>query len=66
MRKKIVAGNWKMNKNVHETKALIEGLKKQKQTSEARVIVFPSFVCLTTAVNGVCLLYTSPSPRDRG
>ena len=53
MRKKIVAGNWKMNKNVHETKALIEGLKKQKQTSEARVIIFPSFVCLTTAVNGV-------------
>jgi len=27
MRKKIVAGNWKMNKTIEEAVALVEGLK---------------------------------------
>lgn len=49
MRRNIVAGNWKMNKNIQETKALIQALKAQKKNSEARVIIFPSFVCLSTA-----------------
>lgn len=53
MGKKIVAGNWKMNKNIQETKILIEDLKKQTQTSDARVIIFPSFVCLSTAADAV-------------
>ena len=51
MRRKIVAGNWKMNKNIHETKALIQDLINEKQTSEAEVIVFPSFVNLCSAVD---------------
>lgn len=53
MGKKIVAGNWKMNKNIQETVALIEDLKKETQTSDARVIIFPSFVCLATASEAV-------------
>lgn len=51
MRQKVVAGNWKMNKNISETKELIEGLKAQKNTSGARVIITPSFINLTTAVD---------------
>ena len=50
MRQKIVAGNWKMNKNIAETKSLISDLKSQNKTSSARVIITPSFVNLTTAV----------------
>ena len=53
MRKNIVAGNWKMNKNIQETKALIKELKAKEQTSKARVIIFPSFVCLSTAAEEV-------------
>lgn len=50
MRNKIVAGNWKMNKNLLETKKLISDLKNEPKTSEVRVIVFPSFVNLCGAV----------------
>jgi len=39
-----------MNKNVTETKSLIADLKAQTNTSGARVIITPSFVNLTTAV----------------
>ncbi len=53
MRQKIVAGNWKMNKNIAETKSLIADLKAQTNTSGARVIITPSFVNLTTAVEAV-------------
>lgn len=53
MRSKIVAGNWKMNNNGKETKALIKGLRKSiKKLSldNTRVIVAPTFVNLTTAI----------------
>ncbi len=53
MRTKIVAGNWKMNNNLDETKKLIKGLKKSiKKTSlgKTRVIVAPTFVNLYSAV----------------
>lgn len=50
MRQKIVAGNWKMNKNVAEAKSLIADLKSQTNTSGARVIITPSFVNLINAV----------------
>jgi len=39
-----------MNKNVVEAKSLIADLKAQTNTSGARVIITPSFVNLTTAV----------------
>ncbi|MEX6627318.1 triose-phosphate isomerase [Tenacibaculum pacificus] len=53
MRKKIVAGNWKMNKNLDETKRLIKQIKKgtgKKVGKDTRVIIAPSFVNLNTAV----------------
>ncbi|MGG8495700.1 triose-phosphate isomerase [Tenacibaculum sp. TC6] len=53
MRKNIVAGNWKMNKNLTEAKELIKeikkGLKKEKVKGK-RVIIAPSFVNLNSAV----------------
>lgn len=53
MRQKIVAGNWKMNKNLDEAKELIEGIKKEVKTGleeGTRVIIAPSFVNLQSAV----------------
>jgi triosephosphate isomerase len=46
MRKKIVAGNWKMNKNREETSQLISELKTAIPKSEAEVIISPTFVNL--------------------
>ncbi|MBG6131024.1 triosephosphate isomerase [Aquimarina sp. EL_43] len=50
MRKKIVAGNWKMNKNLAETKTLLSELTtKLKASSEAKIIVAPTFTNLYSA-----------------
>lgn len=46
MRKNIVAGNWKMNNDLPQTEALITDLKKQKQTSDAEVMIAPTFTNL--------------------
>lgn len=46
MRKQIVAGNWKMNSNISETEVLISNLKKQVKTSQAEVMIAPTFVNL--------------------
>ena len=43
MRKKVIAGNWKMNKDVFETAELIEGLKESIKTSGTEVIVCPPY-----------------------
>ena len=54
MRQKIVAGNWKMNNDKGESKALIEGIKTEIENlplENTRVIVAPSFVNLESAVN---------------
>jgi len=53
MRKKIVAGNWKMNNDSDESKQLIKGIKKAIQDQifvNTRVIVAPTFVNLRSAV----------------
>lgn len=51
MRQKIVAGNWKMNKNAEETEDLLNGLiEALPQDVEARIIVAPTFVNLASAV----------------
>lgn len=50
MRKQIVAGNWKMNNNLAETRDLISDLAKQSKTSNAEVMIAPTFVCLGTAL----------------
>lgn len=47
MRKKIVAGNWKMNKNLSETKTLLSELStKVKGSENTEVIVTPPFTNL--------------------
>ena len=51
MRTRIVAGNWKMNKNLEETGALLSELSAKLPDTNAEVIVAPTFVNLPTAVN---------------
>ncbi len=51
MRTKIVAGNWKMNKNLEETEALLGELAAKLPDTDAEVIVAPTFVNLATAVH---------------
>ena len=51
MRQKIVAGNWKMNKNSEETEDLLNDLiDKLPSDVEAQIIVAPTFVNLSSAV----------------
>ncbi|WP_222984787.1 triose-phosphate isomerase [Flagellimonas meishanensis] len=49
MRTKIVAGNWKMNKNLEETEALLSELSAKIPDTDAHVIVAPTFVNLEAA-----------------
>ncbi|WP_298472883.1 triose-phosphate isomerase [uncultured Maribacter sp.] len=49
MRSKIVAGNWKMNKNLAETEALLTELSAKLPDTTAEVMVAPNFVNLVTA-----------------
>ena len=51
MRQKIVAGNWKMNKNAGQTQELITELLQKLPHTEAKVIIAPTFVNLAQAVN---------------
>ncbi|PSG86379.1 triose-phosphate isomerase [Aurantibacter aestuarii] len=49
MRKHIVAGNWKMNNNLAQTQDLITALKHQNISSDAEVMIAPSFTNLYSA-----------------
>ncbi|WP_375325142.1 triose-phosphate isomerase [Flagellimonas sp. GZD32] len=49
MRTKIVAGNWKMNKNLKETEALLTELSAKLPDTNATVVVAPTFVNLQAA-----------------
>lgn len=54
MRHKIVAGNWKMNKNAEETEDLLNALIDQLPVDkEVEIIVAPTFVNLASAVEHV-------------
>lgn len=46
MRKHIVAGNWKMNNDLPQTETLLSDLKKQVKTSDAEVMIAPTFTNL--------------------
>ncbi len=50
MRKNIVAGNWKMHKNQKETVALLEEIITKKIDTTTEIIVAPTFVNLSKAV----------------
>jgi len=49
MRNKVIAGNWKMNKDVFEIADLINGLKKSSVPKNVEVIVCPPFTSLVIA-----------------
>lgn len=52
MRTKIVAGNWKMNKNSEETEDLLNDLiDRLPEDKEVQVIVAPTFINLASAVD---------------
>ncbi len=52
MRTKIVAGNWKMNKNSEETEDLLNDLiDKLPNDKEVEIIVAPTFINLASAVD---------------
>ena len=53
MRSKIVAGNWKMNKNLNETEALLSELSKKLPDTKVEVMVAPTFVNLQGAVQNL-------------
>lgn len=53
MRNKIVAGNWKMNKNLVETEALLTELSAKLPDTQAEVMVAPTFVNLSHAVHNL-------------
>lgn len=50
MRTKVIAGNWKMNNDTQATKTLIGELAPLVKGANCEVVVCPSFVNLTTAV----------------
>ena len=49
MRKKVIAGNWKMNNDIVQTTELINGLKSLIVSANAEVIVCPPYTSLATA-----------------
>ncbi len=53
MRTQIVAGNWKMNKTLNETEALLSELSAKLPDTHAEVIVSPTFVNMVAAKNSL-------------
>jgi triosephosphate isomerase len=49
-RKKIIAGNWKMNKTPAEASAFIKELKKEIKGGKSEVVCAVPFVCIPTAI----------------
>lgn len=50
MRRKNIAGNWKMNKTPKETGEFITALKEKVKDAEAEVVAVVPFVCLPAAI----------------
>ena len=53
MRSKIVAGNWKMNKNLDETETLLSALSAKLPDTNAEVMVAPTYINLIGAVRNL-------------
>lgn len=51
MRKKIIAGNWKMNKTPSEAKALVEAISAKVADAKCDVVVCPTAICIPSAVD---------------
>lgn len=50
MRKKIIAGNWKMNKTPSEAKTLTEAIASKAAGAACDVVVCPTAICIPAAV----------------
>jgi len=50
MRRKVIAGNWKMNMTPEETVEFIQKLAPLVKDAEAEVVLCVPFVCLESAV----------------
>ena len=63
MRRPVIAGNWKMHMTCAQSREFMEVfLPLIADTPDDRDLVLaPPFTALST----ICLLYTSPSPRDK-
>lgn len=72
MRRKIIAGNWKMNGTLDETEALIRGLLAgDSRNDRAQVVVCPPFTALETAARHlagthIALGGQDMSPHEKG
>ncbi len=53
MRKNIVAGNWKMNNDIHQTYNLLEEIISKKPNTNTEIIVAPIFISLPLATEKV-------------
>ncbi len=51
MRKKIIAGNWKMNKTPSEAKALVEAIAPKVAGAACDVVVCPTAICIPSAID---------------
>ena len=51
MRKKIIAGNWKMNKTPSEAKALVEAIAEKVAGAVCDVVVCPTAICIPSAID---------------
>ncbi|MFL2666004.1 MAG: triose-phosphate isomerase [Flavobacteriaceae bacterium] len=51
MRKKIVAGNWKMNNDLNQTISLVNELKRMDTFKDVSVMISPAFPFLKTALD---------------
>jgi triosephosphate isomerase len=51
MRRKLIAGNWKMYKTTGEAKALVEEIRKGAAGAPSDILVAPPFTALATAVS---------------
>jgi len=50
MRKKIIAGNWKMNKTPSEAEALVKAIAEKVSSAACDVVVCPTAVCLDRVI----------------
>lgn len=51
MRKKIIAGNWKMNNTLSQAEDFVESIVDRINTDAVDVVICPNFVCLETVSN---------------
>lgn len=62
-RRRIIAGNWKMNKTPSEAKALIEELKPLVVNPDVDVVYCVPAIDLTTAIEATRVLMYQSVPR---